>query len=1015
MRNSVSSGTRAWLAACALMIAVFLPVAADAAGLGRMNVLSALGQPLNAEIELNATKDELSTMQVRIASADAYRRANLEFSAFVTSVRLAIEQRRDGSMIVRATTVRPVNEPFIELLVELVWSSGRLMREYTSLIDPPGFTAADIVSPPIAPSAAVRPAVADPRPVVAAPIAPETPAGAAAPATPATAVKPAPVARAAAEKGAAATAAPAAGEYGPVRRGETLAKIAESVRPAGVSLDQMLVSLYRENKAAFDGNNMNRLRTGAVLRVPDASALSATSVAEASREVRAQAADFNGYRQRLAGAVQDAPPVAAEAGQAASGRVAPRVEEKAPAPSAGSDVLRVSKGDPSKGGGRDPKAAQAAREEDTTAREKALREANDRVASLEKMLKDAQRLLDIQSKQLADLQKLAKSEPAKAAEPAKKAEPAKAVEAPKPEPVKAEPKPAPAAPEPKPEPAKAEAKAEPVAPVAPAAPPMAEPAKAEPPAAPVAPTPPVEAAKPKSVPPPPPPPPAPSLVDQGMEFVTTYLTELGLGLVALLGLGALVARRRKGSAPKSPVARAAAVPPIVPAPAPAAPAAVAAQADSFLEPMQASQGGLEEVDPLAEAEVYLAYGRENQAEEILQEAIAKAPTRHELYLKLLGIYQKRGDAAAFEPVARKLYTTSRGEGEAWQAASVMGASIDPANPLYSSGQPVPRPAVTTVSSVPVAAAAVAAVAATAATVAKAASPSPRPASPAPRPAPTPASPAPYALDMEKTQILQVEDAGLSDAPPTIDFDFEPAGALASSGTAARVEGIVDIGGASDLPSGAAATDMDFTLDFGSAQASSVPSLPDLPLEAPSAGTQTAEADLTFEPVFPSVAGEEGLPAPLFQSQATNVLLDSGPPTGSILDFKREAARAESGLSAADSESGEPTQASLGQDTMIMANPGELVTFDMTHPAGLPQNWQEATLPRVDLDLGETQVDGSNPDRDEHWNDVNTKCDLAKAYEEMGDKDGAREILREVMAEGDAQQKADAEAMLARLG
>jgi pilus assembly protein FimV len=101
--------------------------------------------------------------------------------------------------------------------------------------------------------------------------------------------------------------------------------------------------------------------------------------------------------------------------------------------------------------------------------------------------------------------------------------------------------------------------------------------------------------------------------------------------------------------------------------------------------------------------------------------------------------------------------------------------------------------------------------------------------------------------------------------------------------------------------------------------------------------------------------------------------------------------------------------------MIMADPGELVTFDMTHPAGVPQNWQETTLPRVDLDLGETNVDGNDTNRDEHWNDVNTKYDLAKAYEEMGDKDGAREILREVIAEGDQQQKADAESMLARLG
>ena len=228
---------------------------------------------------------------------------------------------------------------------------------------------------------------------------------------------------------------------------------------------------------------------------------------------------------------------------------------------------------------------------------------------------------------------------------------------------------------------------------------------------------------------------------------------------------------------------------------------------------------------------------------------------------------------------------------------------------------------------------------------------------------------------------------------------------------------MDIGGSADGSSGATAADMDFTLDFGSPGTESVPALPDLPLEPPSDATATVEADLTFEPVMPSMSGEPGLSMaePLFNAEATNVLLDSGPPTGSILDFKLEAARAEAEESGMSSGSGPLTEPPVGQDTMIMADPGELVTFDMTHPAGLPQNWQETTLPRVDLDLGETNVDGTDSNRDEHWNDVNTKYDLAKAYEEMGDKDGAREILREVIAEGDQQQKADAESMMARLG
>jgi pilus assembly protein FimV len=772
-----------------------------------------------------------------------------------------------------------------------------------------------------------------------------------------------------------------------VRRGETLGKIAESLRPAGVSLDQMMVSLYRENKASFDGNNMNRLRAGSVLRVPDAAALSTSPANEATREVRAQAADFNGYRQRVAGAVQDAPPVAADGGPAASGRIAPKVEEKVPAAAPGSDVLRVSKGDASKAGGRDPKAAQAAREEDATAREKALREATERVAALEKMLKDAQRLLDIQSKQLADLQKLAKAEPTRAPEPAKAAEPAKKAEAPKPEPVKAEPKPVPAAPEPKPEPSKAEPRPEPVAP---APEPVVEAEKPQEPAPPVQPTPPVEAAKAKPVPPPPPPP--PSLVDQVLDFVNTYLTELGLGLVALFGIGALVARRKKGAAPKAAAAKVPAEPAVA-----AQTAGTASMTSSLVEPMLETQTGLDEVDPLAEAEVYLTYGREGQAEEILREAIEKTPARHELHLKLLGIYMKRGDASAFEAVARQLYGGTGGQGETWQKAAEMGASIDPANPLYAAGTSTAEGgdgALSTVSG-GITAAAIASAGAVAAAAAAA-----------------PTRP----IDTEQTQVLSLSEIQPADGPITVDFDFEPpapAGTTPSGGD----DEIVDIGGSADGSSGATAADMDFTLDFGSPATESVPALPDLPLEPPSDATETVEADLTFEPVMPSMSGEPGLSMaePLFNAEATNVLLDSGPPTGSILDFKLEAARAEAEEIGVSSGSGPSTQPPLGQDTMIMADPGELVTFDMTHPAGVPQNWQETTLPRVDLDLGETNVDGSASNRDEHWNDVNTKYDLAKAYEEMGDKDGAREILREVIAEGDQQQKADAESMLARLG
>jgi pilus assembly protein FimV len=355
---------------------------------------------------------------------------------------------------------------------------------------------------------------------------------------------------------------------------------------------------------------------------------------------------------------------------------------------------------------------------------------------------------------------------------------------------------------------------------------------------------------------------------------------------------------------------------------------------------------------------------------------------------------KRADARSFESVATQLFASTGGQGADWLKASEMGATIDPSNPLYAAGKTSVESSGANLATVAGGAAA-AAVAATAAAVTTSGTRAP--------------------IDIEKTQILTVEDTKPA-AMASVDFDFEPATTGSPAAPVEIEQTVLDIA-SGDGRAALTETDMDFTLDFGTPGTQSVPELPDLPLEASSEGTSTAEADLMFEPVTSTTAGagvEPGMVDPMYQSQATNVLLDSGPPTGSILDFKLEAARAEAAEAAQMAGAGQPTIPPL-QDTMIMANPGELVTFDMTHPAGLPQNWQETTLPRVDLDLGETSPDGRNPNKDEHWNDVNTKYDLAKAYEEMGDKDGAREILREVIAEGDAQQKADAESMLARLG
>lgn len=503
--------TRLWVA-----LVLLTPWLAQAAGLGRLNILSGLGQPLIAEIELiSVQRDELATLQARLASPEAFSRANIQYSPALVGVRMSIERRANGQHYVRIVSSRPVNEPFIDLLVELSWAQGRLLREYTGLIDPP----------PVAQSGnQTAPAVVTAAPAPVAPAAtPITPAPAPAPTqVQAPAQKPAP---------ARASTPPAsqAGEYGPVKHGDTLSKIAASVRPDGVTLEQALVSLYRSNPDAFAGN-MNRLRTGKILRIPDKDQIASTPVSDAAREVRVQTADWNAYRQKLADAAGMTP--ARESKSTASGKITTAIDDKAGAGPAPKEVLKLSKGEPA--AGPDKKGKDAGKsisvqernrvlEEEAIAREKNLAEANSRIAQLEKTIKDMQRLLEVKGQApVAKADQVAKAESPKAEAP--KVEPAKAEAAKAPEPAKAEPAKTDVAKSP--EPAKAEtAKPEDAAKPVVAEAPKAEEKKAEAPKQPA----------PKAKPVAPPPPPEPGLVDQILGE-PLYLAAGG-GLLAALEIG----------------------------------------------------------------------------------------------------------------------------------------------------------------------------------------------------------------------------------------------------------------------------------------------------------------------------------------------------------------------------------------------------------------------------------------------------------------------------------------------
>ena len=235
-----------------------------ALGLGEIELKSSLNQPLDAEVALlSATDAELQELKVTIASSAAFDNAGLERPLFLTKLRFDVKTNADGKPVVRISSRDPVQEPFLDFLLELSWSKGRLLREYTVLVDPP-------VTMPATPPALQAPVARSQAPAVQSRhVSP--PAGRV---THTAQMPPVSVSR---------------GEYGPVRRNDTLWKVAEHVRPdTGVTMEQTMLGLLRANPEAFVDNNINNLKEGYILRVPSREDMLSIGRAEALREARAQ-------------------------------------------------------------------------------------------------------------------------------------------------------------------------------------------------------------------------------------------------------------------------------------------------------------------------------------------------------------------------------------------------------------------------------------------------------------------------------------------------------------------------------------------------------------------------------------------------------------------------------------------------------------------------------------------------------------------------------------------------------
>ena len=987
------------LAVASCLALTGLPLAVQAAGLGKVTVFSALGQPLRAEVELSATRDELSGMKAQLASPDAFKQAGLDYAATLMGIKFSIDKRANGQSIIRLSSDKPINDPFVDMLLELNWPAGRLVREYTFLLDPP-----EVAAKAAAAVAPIAPVVAKPVPAAK----PVVEMRAESPIDEKLLAKPEPKKPRVQEQTKQATEG---GDTHEVKRGDSLNKIANAIKPEGVSLDQMLVGLFRANQEAFDGGNMNRLKAGKILSVPEKSALEAVSEGEAKKIVVAQSSDWNAYRRKLAGVAAQAPVAEAAGKQQAAGKITAKVEDKAAPVAEPKDQVKVSKTEGAAG-----KAVVAGKrsEEDLIAKEKALKEANERLAILTKNNADLEKLLALKNQNLADLQKqaAAKVVPAEVKKPVADVAPVVAP-APVPAPVVV----APVKPEPVPV-------AAPVVVEKPAEKPVekAVEVKPEPKPEPK----PDEMPKPKPVAPPQPQVEEPGFVDELLDNPIALAG--GGGILALLAGFFLVKRRRQAAGEKPLATDSMLLQQAGDLSANSVFRSTGGQSvDTSHTPAQTdfSQAGpgsidTDEVDPVAEADVYMAYGRDAQAEEILLEAKQKDPKRYAIHVKLLEIYSNRKSLKQFEALATDLYSETGGVGAEWEKAAAMGAKLDPQNPLFGGSAQVDSQSFDADATVIV---------------------------------------SPPSLKNTVTmpgQLSQLADAA-SAAAPMISIPGTPAEEVAASSELMSLDFDLGMGDASPAaPVAEVKQDMESTLtipepviesaalDFnidtssdrkqeeyqGDATAVGLDfNLPedavaDVSVSASPQPEAALGADLDFDIGFDSTPAPAAEVTPVADAGASD-MLDIGVVNDHELEFDVSLTEstvlgqpmrdpsfdmssinldlAEAPLQPA-SQLSAPAQDDAGSAAFEVAQMSTVVNADFAvaqlETVVNPQFGSDMDLP------GEFDISPNE--------EVATKLDLAKAYEEMGDLEGARELLQEVLKEGDATQQEKAQAILAKI-
>ena len=981
--TSGGSGRGQVAAAVAVALAVLsgggVP-SAEAAGLGRLTVQSALGQPLRAEVEVTSVSpDEAESLKARIASPEAFSRVGLQYKEALSGVRMDVENR-GGRYFIKVTSSRPINDPFVDLVVELSWASGTFSREYTFLLDPPTQQSANQANrsgnAPVAGAATAAAAtgaaasgsnaVRTIDPATGRLVNQERGAqGRSQAASQPTEAKQQPAAQAKGGRDASSE-----GGTVTVGQGETLGMIAARVRPASATLDQTIVAIYRTNPTAFIQNNPNLIRQGRTLTIPSEGEIAAIDSTEAGRQLRMAARDFRSYKERMAGTT---PEVASGNGSStASGAISAKVDDERGGQAGSQDRLELSR---SEGGKDEQGSAVGARDaEAQVAREAALKEANSRIAELEKNVGALKSMLELKDKSLADLQaQLEKARVAgaqvsgtvaaaataaadkardaaskvadKAAAEKAAAEKAVAEKAAQTkaaadklaaeakaaaDKVAAEKAAAEKAAADKAAAEKAAAEKEAAdkaaADKAAADKAAAEKAAAEKAAAEQDQSKPAEGAdkdaveraaadakaevervtngdadKSKDMPKPAP---VNDSEEQGglIEGLSQNSLLLpGLGVAALaagLGFWMLRRRRREDDGFSDSIS----------ADEFSANSLFGTTGGQSVDTMTGastqittiSESTPTEVDPIAEAEVYIAYGRETQAEEILREALKRQPERQAIRLKLLEIYSGRKDTVAFGQMAREMHDMTGGLNEEWSKVVQMGAALDPDNALYGDG------------------------------TADLAAPSPV-------------------------------------ASPAADV-----GGMAAAGAAAVAAGVAGMAAAAEPQH--------------------------VEPEAPAVSSPSMDEGLAFDGGYNKPAAEaESKPVQTFQSTRSGPL--SAMPGVELPSLDLDAPL--------DLDEGPSTVTDLNIDTTITES------LDMGHASG----GEGDGLGAIGLDLSPSTISGPitmSGAASSQWQEMASKLDLASAYVEIGDKEGARELLEEVINGGDAAQQQRARELLADL-